>query len=58
MKYIILGIFIIIVIESILMKKETFEKSKQIRPTIDNYKDITYIDDNGIYYKYKLVKLE
>lgn len=52
--WLILGIITMIIFIKIILPSPKVEK---IYPTLENYNNITYIDENGLLYKYDLVKV-
>lgn len=53
--YFLLGfIFMIIFLKFIIPHPVT----QKLSPTLDNYKDITYIDENGTLYQYDLIGVD
>lgn len=52
--YFILGFLLSIIFVKILIPKQ---KVIRVVPTLDNYKDITYVDENGILYQYEAIEL-
>lgn len=52
--YFLFGMFIIYTLIRYAFPKPLTIK---IKPTIDNYNDITYVDETGKIYKYELVEM-
>lgn len=53
--YFIIGLLIAIVLIKIIFPTPTVI---QVTPTLDNYDDITYIDDEGKLYKYEMSQIQ
>jgi hypothetical protein len=49
------GVIICIIAIKILLPNP---KHIKIYPNVNNYKNITYVDENGILYKYELTKVD
>lgn len=52
--YFVLGIFLSFIFVKIIIPKQ---KIIRVIPTIDNYKDIVYVDENGVLYQYDMIEL-
>lgn len=52
--YFLIGFVLIITFIKIILPNPMMI---MLRPTIENYKDVTYVDDNGKLYKYELTKI-
>jgi hypothetical protein len=52
--YFVLGFLLSILFVKILIPKQ---KVIRVVPTLDNYKDIVYVDENGVLYQYEAIEL-
>ena len=54
---IIYGILFVFLITLFIRQKnkEVFTNTVKLKPTIENYKNIVFVDDNDVCYRYKLV---